>query len=46
MTDSNFKVLESTLRYLSYWYSQDNVEEISVNRPGEIRLLYESLSTL
>ncbi len=38
MTDSNFKVLESTLRYLSYWYSQDNVEEIAVNRPGEIWL--------
>lgn len=38
MTDSNFKVLESTLRYLSYWYYQDNVEELAVNRPGEVWL--------
>jgi type IV secretion system protein VirB11 len=38
MVDSNFKVLESTLRYLSYWYCQDNVEEIAVNHPGEIWL--------
>ena len=36
--DANFRVLESTLRYLSYWYQQDNVEEIAVNRPGEIWL--------
>jgi len=38
MPDANFKVLESTLRYLSYWYSQDNVEEIAVNHPGDIWL--------
>lgn len=37
-TDANFRVLESTLRYLSYWYTQDNVEEIAVDHPGEIWL--------
>lgn len=36
--DANFRVLESTLRYLSYWYMQDNVEEIAVDHPEEIWL--------
>lgn len=34
----SFYVLESVLRNLSYWYTQDNVEEIAVNCPGEIWL--------
>ncbi|MDD4519584.1 MAG: ATPase, T2SS/T4P/T4SS family [Alphaproteobacteria bacterium] len=33
-----YRVLESALRPLSYWYTQDNVEEISVNNPGYIWL--------
>ena len=28
----SFKVLESVLRPLSYWYNQDNIEEVAVNR--------------
>ncbi len=31
-----YKVLESALRPLSYWYTQDNVEEIAVDHPGSI----------
>ncbi len=34
----HFKVLESTLRHLSYWYTQDNVEEIAIDKPGEVWL--------
>ncbi len=33
-----YKVLESALRPLSYWYSQDNVEEVAVDHPGSIWL--------
>lgn len=34
----SFKVLESVLRPLSYWYSQDNIEEVAINRSGQIWL--------
>ena len=34
----SFKVLESVLRPLSYWYNQDNIEEVAVNRSGQIWL--------
>ncbi|MGD9638137.1 MAG: ATPase, T2SS/T4P/T4SS family [Alphaproteobacteria bacterium] len=34
----SFFVLESVLRNLSYWYNQDNVEEVAINCPGEIWL--------
>ncbi len=34
----SFYVLESVLRPLSYWYNQDNVEEVVVNHPGEVWL--------
>ena len=37
MTDS-FKVLESVLRPLSYWYNQDNIEEVAINNAGTIWL--------
>lgn len=33
-----YKVLESALRPLSYWYNQDNVEEVAVDSPGGIWL--------
>lgn len=33
-----YKVLESVLRPLSYWYSQDDVEEVAVDHPGSIWL--------
>ncbi len=33
-----YKVLESALRPLSYWYSQDDVEEVAVDHPGSIWL--------
>lgn len=33
-----YKVLESALRPLSYWYNQDNVEEVAVDHPGSIWL--------
>ncbi len=33
-----YKVLESTLRPISYWYNQDNVEEVAINSPGGIWL--------
>jgi len=33
-----FRVLESTLRPLAYWYNQDDVEEVSINHPGEVWL--------
>lgn len=35
---SDFAVLESVLRPLSYWYNQDNLEEVAVNCAGEIWL--------
>lgn len=34
----SFKVLESVLRPLSYWYKQDNIEEVAINREGQIWL--------
>lgn len=34
----SFKVLESVLRPLSYWYNQDNIEEVAINRAGQIWL--------
>ncbi len=37
ITDT-YKVLESALRPLSYWYNQDNVEEVAVDSPGGIWL--------
>ncbi len=37
ITDT-YRVLESALRPLSYWYNQDNVEEVAVNSPGGIWL--------
>ncbi len=33
-----YRVLESALRPLSYWYNQDNVEEVAVDSPGGIWL--------
>lgn len=37
ITDT-YRVLESALRPLSYWYNQDNVEEVAINAPGGIWL--------
>lgn len=37
-TIETFRVLESALRPLSFWYTQDNVEEVAVNSPGGIWL--------
>ncbi len=37
ITDT-YRVLESALRPLSYWYNQDNVEEVAVDSPGGIWL--------
>ncbi len=37
VTDT-YKVLESALRPLAYWYNQDNVEEVAVDSPGGIWL--------
>ena len=37
ITDT-YKVLEMTLKPLSYWYTQDNVEEVAVDNPGGIWL--------
>ena len=34
----SFAVLESVLRPLSYWYTQDNIEEVAINRSGQIWL--------
>lgn len=34
----SFKVLESVLRPLSYWYNQDNIEEVAINREQQIWL--------
>lgn len=36
--EETYKVLNSALRPLSYWYNQENVEEIAVNHPGGIWL--------
>ena len=33
-----YKVLESILRPLSYWYTQDGVEEVAINNPGGVWL--------
>ena len=35
---STFTVLESVLRPLAYWYNQDNIEEVAINRSGQIWL--------
>lgn len=34
----SFTVLESVLRPLSYWYNQDNIEEVAINRAGQVWL--------
>ena len=34
----SFEVLESVLRPLSYWYNQDNIEEVAINRSGQVWL--------
>ncbi|MDD4556159.1 MAG: ATPase, T2SS/T4P/T4SS family [Alphaproteobacteria bacterium] len=34
----SFKVLESVLRPLAYWYNQDNIEEIAINRSKQVWL--------
>ena len=34
----NFNVLESVLRPLSYWYNQENIEEVAINRSKQIWL--------
>lgn len=34
----SFKVLESVLRPLAYWYNQDNIEEVAINRSEQIWL--------
>ena len=40
-----YKVLESALRPLSYWYNQDNVEEVAVDCPGGIWLRLRGKNT-
>lgn len=37
ITDT-YRVLESALRPLAYWYNQDNVEEVAIDSPGGIWL--------
>ena len=34
----SFEVLESVLRPLSYWYNQENIEEVAINREGQVWL--------
>ena len=34
----SFEVLESVLRPLSYWYNQENIEEVAINRAGQVWL--------
>ncbi len=34
----SFEVLESVLRPLSYWYNQENIEEVAINRSGQVWL--------
>ncbi len=34
----SFTVLESVLRPLSYWYNQENIEEVAINKAGQIWL--------
>ena len=36
--EAQFRVLQSTLRPLAYWYEQDNVEEVAINHPGDVWL--------
>jgi type IV secretion system protein VirB11 len=36
--ENTYRVLESVLRPLAYWYSQDNVEDVAINNPGGIWL--------
>ncbi|MBQ7659686.1 MAG: Flp pilus assembly complex ATPase component TadA [Alphaproteobacteria bacterium] len=35
---SSFRVLESVLRPLSYWYNQDNIEEVAIDREKQVWL--------
>lgn len=44
----SFKVLESVLRPLAYWYNQENIEEVAVNRSGQVwlRLLRQTRLSL
>ena len=39
-TDNAQKVLSSVLRPLTYWYEQEGIEEIAVNRPGYVWLRF------
>lgn len=32
----SFEVLKSALKNLSFWYEKDGIEEVAINRPGEI----------
>ena len=34
----SFEVLESVLRPLAYWYNQENIEEVAINRAGQVWL--------
>lgn len=34
----SFTVLESILRPLAYWYNQENIEEVAINRSGQVWL--------
>ena len=34
----SFTVLESVLRPLAYWYNQENIEEVAINKAGQIWL--------
>ena len=34
----SFEVLESVLRPLAYWYNQENIEEVAINRSGQVWL--------
>lgn len=36
--ENTYRVLESVLRPLAYWYNQDNVEDVAINNPGGIWL--------
>ncbi len=36
--NDTYRVLQSVLRPLSYWYEQDNVEEVAIDHPGSIWL--------
>ena len=36
--ENTYRVLESVLQPLAYWYNQDNVEDVAINNPGGIWL--------